>query len=186
MGSVSKCGMLGLVVLLLAGCGNMTNDLLPSGRDKRTPATPGTTGPAVGQNAPDFTLSDTLGNSVTLSQVLAAPAVRGVVLYFTMWCPICDTHMSAMQSGFIPRYSDVRFLAVDYVSGSVADALSAEIANGYYGSGFTVLADTHQTVLGLYQATMGITVVIDKSGVVRMNEDFKDGTRLQAALAALP
>ncbi len=177
---------LAIIAILLAGCGSMTNDLYPSGSDKRTPAVPGTTGPAVGQNAPDFTLPDTLGTSVTLSTALTSTAVRGVVLYFTMWCPVCDTHMSAMQSGFIPNYPDVSFFAVDYVSGSVAEARNAEIANGFDGSGFTVLADIDQTVLGLYKATMGITVVIDKSGVVRMNEDFKDGTRLRAALDALP
>jgi hypothetical protein len=33
---------------------------------------------------------------------------------------------------------------------------------------------------------MGTTVVIDKAGVVRMNEDYKDGLRLQAVLAGLP
>ncbi len=164
----------------------MMNDLVPSGSDKRPPVVPGTTGPLVGQNAPDFTLSDTLGNSVTLSSVVTTTGVKGAVLYFTMWCPICDTHMSAMRSGIIPVYPDVRFFAVDYVSGSVADARNAEVSNGYVGSGFTVLADMHQTVLTAYQGTMGTTVVIDKDGVIRMNEDFKDGTRLLATLAALP
>jgi len=186
MASVSRSCLSLIIVFLLGGCGNMMNDLYPSGDNKVPPALPGTTGPAMGQNAPDFTLSDTLGNSVTLSSVVTNTGVRGVVLYFTMWCPVCDTHMSAMRSGFIPQNPDVRFFAVDYVSGSVSAARAAEIANGYEGSGFIVLADIHQTVLGLYQATMGITVVIDKNGVVRMNEDFKDGTRLQAALAALP
>jgi hypothetical protein len=33
---------------------------------------------------------------------------------------------------------------------------------------------------------MGTTVVIDRTGTVRMNEDFKDGTRLQTVLTALP
>jgi hypothetical protein len=94
--------------------------------------------------------------------------------------------MSHMRSSEIPAFPGVRFYAVDYVSGTVADARNAELTNGYDGSGFTVLADTQQTVLGLYQATMGTTVVIDRTGVVRMNEDFKDGTRLDAALAVLP
>lgn len=160
------------------------DDLNPSDSDKRTATQPGTTGPAVGQNAPDFTLSDTLGNSVTLSSVF--PSVQGVVIYFTMWCPICDTHMSNMQSSQIPSFPNVRFYAVDYVSATVADARNAEISNGFEGSGFTVLADTHQTVLGLYEATMGTTVVIDRTGVIRMNEDYKDGSRLQTVLSGLP
>ena len=173
-----------LLLLTLVACGGVMDDLNPSGSDKRTAAQPGTTGPAVDQNAPDFTLSDTLGNSVTLSSVF--PTVQGVVLYFTMWCPICDTHMTNMQSSQIPSFPNVRFYAVDYVSATVADARNAEISNGFDGSGFTVLADTHQTVLGLYQATMGTTVVIDRTGVVRMNEDYKDGSRLQTVLSVLP
>ena len=54
------------------------------------------------------------------------------------------------------------------------------------GAGFAVLADTQQSVLNLYQATMGTTVVIDKNGVVQMNEEYTDGTRLQTILASLP
>jgi len=183
MGSVNKRWLI-LFIVILAGCGNMMDDLKPSGSDKRPAVQPGTIGPAVGQNAPDFTLSNTLGNSVTLSSV--APNVKGIVIYFTMWCPTCDTHMSHMRSSQIPGFPSVRFYAVDYVSGSVAAASSEELANGYTGSGFTVLADTHQTVLSLYQATMGTTIVVDSAGVVRMNEDYKDGARLQAVLAGLP
>jgi peroxiredoxin len=175
-----------LLLLLLVACGNMMDDFNPSGSDKRPPVQPGTTGPFVGQNAPDFTLPDTLGTPVTLSAELTSPAVSGVVLYFTMWCPLCDSHMSHMLTATIPGYPDIRFFAVDYVSGTVADARNAEISAGFAGSAFTVLADTNQTVLNLYQATMGTTVVIDKSGVVRMNEDYKDGLRLQAVLAGLP
>jgi len=176
------------IILLCAitACGGMTDDLFPSGSDKRPPVQPGTIGPAVGQLAPDFTLSDSLGNTVTLSTSVTTTGVQGTVLYFTMWCPICDTHMSHMRTNQIPAFPSVRFYAVDYVSGSVTEARNAEISNGYDGSGFTVLADTQQSVLNLYQATMGSTVVIDRTGVVRMNEDFKDGTRLDAALATLP
>jgi peroxiredoxin len=162
----------------------MKDDLFPSGSDKRPEIQQGTTGPAVGQLAPDFTLSDTLGNPVTLSTVL--PGRQAVVLYFTMWCPTCDSQMSNMRDAVIPRYPNVLFYAVDYVSGSVSDARNAEISNGWLGSGFVVLADTTQKVLGLYNATMGTTVVIDGTGVVRMNEDYKDGTKLQTILSGLP
>jgi peroxiredoxin len=172
-----------LLQILLAGCGNMLDDLAPSGADKRQVQC-GIPGPDVCQYAPDFTLSDTQGSSVTLSTVV--PGVHGVVLYFTMWCPICDSHMSNMKDSVITQYPAVRFFAVDYVSATAAEAGSAESSNGFAGSGFTVLADTHQTALTLYHATMGTTVVIDGNGVVRMNEDYKDGVRLQSVLAGLP
>jgi peroxiredoxin len=183
MGSVNLLALL-LMLMMFAGCGNTMNDLNPSGSDKRPALQPGSTGSAIGQNAPDFTLSDSLGNSVTLSSVI--PSVQGVVLYFTMWCPICDSHMSNMRSVVIPVFPDVSFYAVDYVSGTVEKARSEQLANGYGGTAFTVLADTHQVVSGLYNGTMGTTVVIGKNGVILMNEDYKDGTRLQTVLAGLP
>ncbi len=175
-----------LVPAFLAGCGNMLDDLYPSGADKRPLVQCGIPGPDVCQFAPDFTLSDTLGNNVTLSSVVATAGVQGTVLYFTMWCPTCDTHMSNMRDVVIPRFPAVRFFAIDYVSASAAEAGNAEISNGFAGSGFTVLADTQQTVLNLYHATMGSTIVIDSNGVVQMNEDYKDGVRLQSVLAGLP
>jgi peroxiredoxin len=175
-----------VLLLLLTSCGAVTDDLAPSGADKRPSVQTGTSGPAVGQSAPDFTLPDTLGHSVTLSSELTISTLRGAVLYFTMWCPICDSHMSHMLSATIPRFPTVRFFAVDYVSGAVTDARNAEVADGFADSAFTVLADVHQTVLGSFQATMGTTVVIDKAGIIRMSEDYKDGSRLEAVLEGLP
>jgi peroxiredoxin len=174
-----------LLLLLLAGCGGMMDDLNPSSANKVTPSQPGTIGPAVGQIAPDFTLSDTLGNSVTLSSELTTTNTKGVVLFYTMWCPLCDGDMTNMRNSFVPAFPNVRFFAVDYVSGSVAAAAGAEQDNGFAGSGITVLADT-QNVLNLYQATMETTVVIDRTGVVRMNESYKNGARLQTVLSGLP
>jgi peroxiredoxin len=172
-----------LLLLLLAGC-DMTDDLAPSGSDARPAVQPGTTGPAVGQIAPDFTLSDSLGTVVSLSASVSSAS--GVVLYFTMWCPVCDSHMSHMRSAIIPGFPDVRFFAVDYVCGSVADARSSEVANGYAGSGFTVLADIGSPVLQAYAATMGTTVVIDNTGVIRMNENYRNGAQLLTVLQGLP
>jgi peroxiredoxin len=170
------------VVLLTAGCGDITDDLVPSGDDQRPPVVAGSLGPDVGQVSPDFTLSDTLANPVTLSSELAT--ADAVVLYFNMWCPICDSHMSHIRTDVRPDFPSVDFVMVDYVTGSVSNARSAQVSNGY--TDFVVLADTAQSVLDLYHATMGTTVVIDSTGVVRMNEDYKDGTRLRTVLEALP
>jgi peroxiredoxin len=183
MVSARKCARL-LVLLFLAACSGMTDDLAPSGDDKRPTVQEGTTGPAVGQRAPDFTLPDTLGGTFTLSSAL--PAKKGVVLYFTMWCPVCDEHMSHLRSEVIPHYPDVGFYAVDFVSGSVAQARDAQVSSGYANAGFTVLADTEQAVYDAYNGSMGCTVVVDGSGVVRMNEDYKNGARLEEVLKELP
>jgi peroxiredoxin len=167
----------------LTGCGD---NLFPSGEDRRPTVQAGTTGPAVGQTAPGLAVpaTDTNGNPVTFADVLTTK--KGIVLYFNMWCPICDSHTSHMRATIVPAFPAVNFYLVDYVSGSVADAANAAVANGDAGGVFTILADTGHFLLNGYQATMGSTVVIDSTGVIRMNEDFKDGSRLQAVLAALP
>ena len=171
-----------LMVLLIttAGCGGMMDDLNPSGNDKRV-ASPH--GASPDQTAPLFTVSDIDGNPFNLTEALKGN--EAVVLYFTMWCPICDSHTAHQKRYILPEFSGVRFCLVDYVSGSVGDSNSAAIASGYANAGFTILADTDQTVMNLYNATMGTTVVIDSSGVVRMNEDYKDGGRLQDILRSL-
>jgi peroxiredoxin len=174
-----------LILSMLAGCGGMKDDLLPSASDQRLPVIPGSLGSAVSQLAPDFTASDSLGNSITLSSV--TPLHKGVVMYFTMWCPTCDAHMAYIRDNLIsqPSNSNVVFYAVDYVSGSVAESRQAQLDHNFGGSGFIVLADTSNSILGLYHATMATTVVIDRNGIVRMNEQFKT-TKLQDVLAALP
>ena len=167
------------ITLFLAACGN---NLLPSGEDKRTPAAGGA-GNAAGQTSPGFTLTDTAGGTVSLSALNAAG--KPVVLYFTMWCPICDSHMQHIQSTAMAQYPNAVYIAVDYLSGSVAGAAASQSAAGYDGSPFIVVADVGQTVLNAYHATMGTTVVIDATGTVRMNEDYKDGAALLAVLGAL-
>ncbi len=173
---------LSFLLLVLLSCGT---DLAPSAKDQQPPVQCGTTGPQVCQVAPDFTLSDSLGNSVTLSSVLSAPSTSGVVMYFTMWCPTCTTDMDLMRDWIMPDFPHVTFFAVDYVSATVAQARNAEISNGFDGSGFIVLADTNLAVTKLYKAGMASTVVIDRNGVIRMNENFKSD-KLQSVLGTLP
>jgi peroxiredoxin len=180
--------MLGAILsvsLVLTGCEGITDDLLPSGEDKRPGVIPGSMGTQVSQQSPDFSVLDTLGNSRGLYTELSAPGVTGVVLYFTMWCPICDTHMSDMRANVMPNFPNVSFFLVDYVSGSVTYSRSAQLANGY--ASIETLVDANQIVLNLYQASMGSTVVIDSAGyIVQMNEDYKDGVKLTETLQALP
>lgn len=177
-----KYGCLLFLLFLLAGCGEIADDLTPTGSDQRPTFAAGTTGWGVGQNAPPFSLPDINGTTVDLASALAGK--KGAVLYFTMWCPICEDHMLNAVNSVMPNFSDVRFYAVDYVSDTIAKTKIN--ATGFIGSGFNILADVNQQLLYDYAATMGTTIVIDSSGVIRMNEDYKDGARLQRILSALP
>ena len=166
-------------LLACAGCGD---NMFPSGADKRPAVQAGSSGGAVSQKAPDFAVSDTNGATVTLALSLAGR--KGAVFYFTMWCPICDSHMSNMRSSITTLFPDVNFYLVDYVTGSVTGATRAASENGYSGGVFTILADTNRTLFNNFQAKMGTTVVIDSTGTVLMNEEYKE-FRLQSTLAAL-
>lgn len=163
-------------VLFIAGC----DDLNPSSEDLRPDVVPGSDGVQVEQKALDFTLSDTLFTDVTLSAEY--PLVDAVVLYFTMWCPICDGHMSHMRQYVVANYPGVKFYFVDYVSGSVSASRQAQQANGY--TDFDVLVDTNHAIQDLYHATMGTIIVIDSSGIIKMNEDYK-GDKLESVLSSL-
>jgi len=169
-------------LLVVVGCEGVTDDLFPSGYDKRPEVDAGTIGTQVGQQSPDFAMLDTLGNSRGLYDELSR--ANGVVLYFNMWCPICDAHASHMRAEIIPDFPDVSFFLVDYVTGSVVNARSAQLSNGY--AGMQVLVDADQAVFDLYQASMGTTIVIDSAGIVKMNEDYKDGVKLAETLQVLP
>lgn len=179
-----KFSCLFLLLLLLSACGEIADDLTPSNTDQRPTFETGTTGGGVGQNAPPFTIMDINNTIIDLPTALAGK--RGIVLYFTMWCPVCDGHMSHALAYVMPNFPDVRFFAVDYLAGSVLLAKEAASNAGYLNSGFTILADVNRQLARDYNATMGTTIVIDSSGVVRMNEDYRNGVRLQTVLSALP
>jgi len=155
-------------------------DLNPSDSDKRAVVIPGSTGNQVGQMAEDFTALDTTGSPLVLTDELTANTA--VVLYFTMWCPLCDTHMSSLRAKVEPSFPDIRFLIVDYVSGSVQQSRSAQLSNGYASE--TVLVDNEHKLLDQFEATMGTTIVIDSLGTIKMNEDYKQ-SKLSLVLGAL-
>lgn len=171
----------GLVVL--SACDGMTDDMLPSSSDERPDVDTSIMGTQVGQQSPDFAMFDTLGNSRGLYAELDVPH-DGVVLYFNMWCPICDSHASHMRANVMPLFPDVSFFLVDYVSGAISVSRDAQLANGY--GDIETLVDTGQVVFDMYGASMGTTVVIGNDRVVRMNEDYKDGVKLTETLQALP
>jgi peroxiredoxin len=167
-----------IMLLMLAGC----NDLNPSSSDERPVVDCGISGSGVCQVAPDFSLFDTLSNPVTMSAELVG--ADGIVLYFTMWCPQCNLHVDDMIADVIPNFPDVKFFLIDYNSGTITQAYITQNSYGY--DSMTVLVDEIQHVYYLYKAAMGTTVVIDNAGIVQMNEDYKDGTKLTETLIALP
>ena len=173
--------LLFVLIIAVSGC----DDLYPSSDDKREPVDPNTIGSQPGQIAPDFDLPDTENNMVNMFTELNSAS--GIVLYFTMWCNICDQHMSHMRTQVIPNFPNVKFFIIDWVSATVEQSRTEQEKLNY--TDLTVLVDNTQYVLNSYNATMGTTVVIENAGshgIIRMNEDYKDASKLIETLTALP
>lgn len=165
-------------LVFATGCSN----LLPDGRDLRSQNAGNRAGLSVGDHAPDFTLTDSDSNPVSLYTTLGGRP--GVVLYFTMWCSICTAHTDEMLNTAMAQYPAVKFLLVDYVSASVQDMRTLKTSSGYDGSAYTVLGDSSQAIMNSYAGTMGFTVVIDANRTIRMNEEYKKA-RLLPVLGGL-
>lgn len=178
------------LILLLAGCGGMADDLNPSSKDERPEVIPGAIGYMPGQIAADFSLTTSTGSTFQLSDYLAdgEHASDAVVLYFTMWCPVCLAHSDHIYSEVIPHFKSrgtVAYVLVDYVSGSVAVSRAQERSNGYAGSDFTTLVDSDLDVMDQFNAAMGTVVVIATDGSILLNEDYRNGVALNETLNQL-
>lgn len=156
-------------LMALSGC---MDDLNPDSKDLRDNKE---------QIAKEFSVKSTRNKVVTLSESIKDK--DAVVLYFTMWCSLCNYHMEYIDSHFVPRYSNVKFLMVDYLNGSISLAKNAQEENSYVGS--PVLADIDNILQDAFSGTMATVVVINKQNKILLNEDFKDGQRLAEILDAL-
>lgn len=66
--------------------------------------------------APDFTVTDESGSSVTLSSFKGKPTV---VMFWASWCPTCQKELDALNTGTYEKYADrVNFVPIDSVDGS--------------------------------------------------------------------
>jgi peroxiredoxin len=166
----------------LSGC-DIQDDLLPSSSDDRSTVVAGSIGSQPTQIAADFSLKDIYGADFLLSDHLAGGSNPAdvVVLYFTMWCPICTSHTDHMYTNVVPQFDgrgNVLYVLIDYVSGSYSASHATAQANGYITPKFTVLSDDNRAVMDQFKAAMGTTVIIDNDGTILMNEDYRTGATL--------
>ncbi|MCK4705617.1 MAG: redoxin domain-containing protein [Gammaproteobacteria bacterium] len=173
---------LSLLLIGLSAC-DLKDDLLPSNSDDRGTVVPGSIGHMPTQIAADFTIKDMYGNDFVLSDHLAGGTNPAdvIVLYFTMWCPVCLSHTDHMYTNVIPQFETrgtVVYGLVDYVSGSVSATYAQASANGYLTPKFNILADVNQAIKNQFNGAMGVTVVIDNDGTILMNEDYRTGAKL--------
>ncbi len=184
--SMTKSYLL-ITILMLTSCGNMADDLNPSSDDLRPSVVANSIGSQPGQKAADFSAPATNSTTFKLSDYLAGGpfASDAIVLYFTMWCPICISHTDNLLYNVIPQFQGrgtTTYVLVDYVSGSIASTTVSEAVNGYAGSIFTTIADENQSILTQLNGAMGKTIVINNAGIIQMNEEYRTGDKLISVL----
>lgn len=157
------------VLLVLALSTAQCSNLLPDDADLRG-QNPGNI-LAVGQQAPDFAMPVTDGSTLTLASGLAGK--NGLVIYFTMWCPVCTSHTDEVVQAIMPAYPNARYVMVDYVSSGIGEAATLKTYGGYDSTGIVVALDRSQSFMNSYGATMAFVVIIDSTGKIRMNEVYK-------------
>ncbi|MBE3579715.1 MAG: TlpA family protein disulfide reductase [Caldanaerobacter subterraneus] len=118
-------------------------------------------GNEIGDIAPDFTLKDLNGNTVTLS------SLRGKKVILNFWattCPYCKIEMPALDKFIRAHKDDTVLLAID-LGESEAKVRQYLEGKGYQ---FTVLLDSDLSTAYDYKIQfIPVSYFIDKNGVIR-------------------
>jgi len=121
-----------------------------------------TTGPEVGNKAPDFTLKNLDGESITLSELQGKIVI---VNFWATWCGPCVGEMPHIQAIYDERSSE------DLVVLAVNIRQSATVAKDFVtsqGFTFTVLLDSQAEVAEEYQILhIPMTFFIDSEGIIK-------------------
>jgi thioredoxin-dependent peroxiredoxin len=140
---------------------------------------------AVGNEAPNFTVKDTNGNTVSLSDFKG----KTVVLYFY---PKDDTPGCTKQAcSFRDARTDYQNKDVVVLGVSADDEASHQAFTAKYNLNFPLLADTDKSLITAYDVDGGgyakrVTYVIDPSGkIVHVDASVNTTTHASDVLAAL-
>ena len=140
---------------------------------------------AVGTNAPAFTVKDTNGNTVSLSDY----AGKTVVLYFY---PKDDTPGCTKQAcSFRDASTEYQGKDIVILGVSADDEGSHQKFTEKYNLNFPLLADTEKTLIKAYDVDGGgyakrVTYVIDSSGkITHVDSSVNTSTHASDVLAAL-
>ncbi|HLP88902.1 MAG TPA: peroxiredoxin [Nostocaceae cyanobacterium] len=140
---------------------------------------------AVGTVAPAFTVKDTNGNTVSLSDF----AGKTVVLYFY---PKDDTPGCTKQAcSFRDAQAEYNNKDVVVLGVSADDEASHQAFTTKYNLNFPLLADTNQALIKAYEVDGGgyakrVTYVIDPSGkIIHVDASVNTATHASDVLAAL-
>ncbi len=147
------------ITLFLSAC---VEDLAPENKDLRKDSN------FEIQISENFSISTTDGDTLNLDDELAS--YDAVVLYFTMWCSTCSAHMDEIDAKQ-DDYPNVRFLMVDFVSGSLSQSKNSQRDNAY--NHMTTLVDNNDLLQDRYKGKMASTIIINNQHEILFNEVYK-------------
>ena len=140
---------------------------------------------SVGTAAPAFTVKDTNGNTVSLSDYQG----KTVVLYFY---PKDDTPGCTKQAcSFRDSYGEYQQKGITIFGVSLDDEVSHQAFTAKFGLPFPLLADTDGALMKAYDVDGGgyakrVTYVIDGSGtIIKVDDSVNTSTHAQDILASL-
>lgn len=127
--------------------------------------------PAIGKQAPDFTLTNLEGETVRLSDLYGKPIA---INFWATWCSPCVFELPIFQEHYLKNGENFEILAVNnQESQSIVEPFVDEM-----GLTFDILLDLDGEVAVLYQVVgFPTTYFIDSEGIIRvkhigvMNED---------------
>lgn len=134
---------------------------------------------AVDHAAPDFTLPDLDGNTISLS------TFKGKVVllnFWATWCPPCRLEMPTMEQAY-QKYKDQGFEVVA-VSIDAGPRSTVKYFLQELGLSFQVLLDPDMGTLRAFRGfSLPTTILIDRQGFIRSREngyrDWSDGASTQ-------
>ncbi len=130
--------------------------------------------PMTGFLAPDFTLSTTDGEQISLSMLRGTPVV---VNFWATWCPPCRAEMPALERLW-QQYDKRSLMVLGVDQGESAQAVE-QFGRGTVGTTFPLLLDSRLRVGALYGVrALPTTFFIDAQGRI---QDVKIGGPLNIA-----
>ncbi len=127
-----------------------------------SPGTAGEAGTTQQPAAPDFTVEDTDGNPVKLSDLVGKPVVLN---FWASWCPPCKSEMPDFDEVFSEYGDKVQFMMVNLTDGSRETVDTARKYVEDHGFSFPVYFDTESEAAIVYGImAVPATFFIDAEG----------------------